>query len=225
MGLFLYDLVAQPVPAGATALGRSGRGLTMSELHRGDSEIALMPARPEIKDLHSRTERSVRRFRDKQFVGYIWLALAGYDEDEVRCTIHSISPRFDCVRLRPRTYFQNIAWVEHHDIWNGANEFLRNRGVRYSCSRITRFNVASRNAHARLGAQPYRQRIVSAGVVIRVDARDGKAHMSTCPLARKIVFACAWTRHGLMVKAPDQRQPKRWLPPAPDGSGTPADSR
>ena len=36
-------------------------------------------------------------------------------------------------------------------LWNGANQFLQTRGIRYTFSRLTRFNVASRRAHAHLG--------------------------------------------------------------------------
>jgi hypothetical protein len=38
-------------------------------------------------------------------------------------------------------------------LWNGANRVLRERAVRYTFSRVTRFNEASRRAHARLGAR------------------------------------------------------------------------
>jgi hypothetical protein len=36
-------------------------------------------------------------------------------------------------------------------VWHGANETLSAQGVRYTFSRLTRFNTASRRAHAHLG--------------------------------------------------------------------------
>ena len=36
-------------------------------------------------------------------------------------------------------------------IWHGANAYLHERGIQYTFSRLTRFNVASRRAHAHLG--------------------------------------------------------------------------
>ena len=36
-------------------------------------------------------------------------------------------------------------------LWNGANKFLYPRGIRYTFSRLTRFNLASRRAHRHLG--------------------------------------------------------------------------
>ena len=36
-------------------------------------------------------------------------------------------------------------------IWHGANAYLHERGVRYTFSRLTRFNLASRRSHAHLG--------------------------------------------------------------------------
>ena len=38
-------------------------------------------------------------------------------------------------------------------IWGAVNRVLHERGIRWTFSRITRFNVASRNAHIRLGAR------------------------------------------------------------------------
>ena len=36
-------------------------------------------------------------------------------------------------------------------LWNGANAFLSSRGIRYTFSRLTRFNTASRRAHRHFG--------------------------------------------------------------------------
>ena len=35
--------------------------------------------------------------------------------------------------------------------WHGANAFLNQRGIRYTFSRLTRFNLPSRRAHSHLG--------------------------------------------------------------------------
>jgi hypothetical protein len=36
-------------------------------------------------------------------------------------------------------------------VWHGANRYLYDRGIRFTFSRLTRFNLQSRRAHAHLG--------------------------------------------------------------------------
>jgi hypothetical protein len=84
-------------------------------------------------------------------IGYIWLSFDQYEEDEVRCT-YLLSPRGQAV-----FDFDLFIFPEHRmglgfvGIWNGVNEYLRRRGIRFTFSRLTRFNLPSRRAHAHLG--------------------------------------------------------------------------
>jgi hypothetical protein len=154
LGLRVYDLVAQPVSAQAPEGPRRGQELTMRRLHPGDPEVNVMPARPEIKESRFRQGAiCLGAFRGPNFIGHIWFALSGYEEDEVRCTFETLPPAqtaFDFDLYIFPEYRMGRAFM---NVWNGANDFLRERGIRYTCSRIARFNTASRNAHARLGAR------------------------------------------------------------------------
>jgi hypothetical protein len=38
-------------------------------------------------------------------------------------------------------------------LWNGASEFLNRRGIQYTFSRLTHFNLASARAHEHLGSK------------------------------------------------------------------------
>ena len=38
-------------------------------------------------------------------------------------------------------------------VWHGANQYLNERGVRYTFSRLTRFNTVSRRSHLRMGCR------------------------------------------------------------------------
>src|SRR5271165_2833783 len=152
--LFVYEFLAQPIPDVPLLPPRLSKGLEMREIRAGDPEVARMPARPDIKE--SRFEQNaicLGAFQKSQFIGHIWFCFNAYDEDEVRCTF--VLPEgnqavFDFDLFLFPEYRMGLGFV---GIWNGANEFLRSRGIKCSFSRLTRFNLASRRAHMQLGAQ------------------------------------------------------------------------
>jgi hypothetical protein len=84
-------------------------------------------------------------------VGYVWFRFGPYDEDEVRCR-YLIEPAaqsvFDFDLYVFPEYRLGRAFAA---IWHHAIARLRAREIRYSFSRVTRFNVASRRAHSHLG--------------------------------------------------------------------------
>ncbi|MGO9516694.1 MAG: GNAT family N-acetyltransferase [Candidatus Korobacteraceae bacterium] len=152
--LFVYELLAQPIPDVPLLPPRLSKGLEMREIRAGDPEVARMPARPDIKE--SRFEQNaicLGAFQKGQFIGHIWFCFHAYEEDEVRCTF--VLPEgnqavFDFDLYVFPEYRMGLGFA---GIWNGANEFLRRRGVKLSYSRLTRFNLASRRAHRQLGAR------------------------------------------------------------------------
>ena len=152
--LYFYELLEQPIPEEPLLPPRLAKWLELREIHAGAPELAQMPARPDIKASRFRQEAiCLAAFLKDEFVGHIWFCFRAYQEDEVRCTFllpdekHSV---FD---------FDLYVFPEHRlglgfvGIWNAANAFLRSRGVHRSYSRLTRFNLASRQAHRRLGAR------------------------------------------------------------------------
>ena len=152
--LYFYELLVQPIPEKPLLPSRLSRALEIREIAFGDPEIARMPARSDIKE--SRFKQNaicLGAFQKNQFIGHIWFCFDAYEEDEVRCTFvlpEGTGAVFD---------FDLYLFPEHRlglgfvGIWNGANEFLRSRGVKFSFSRLTRFNLASRQAHMQLGAR------------------------------------------------------------------------
>jgi len=152
--LYFYELLVQPIPEKPLLPSGLSRALEMRQIASGAPEIALMPARPEIKE--SRFKQNgicLGAFQKSQFIGHIWFCFNAYDEDEVRCRF--ILPEgnqavFDFDIFLFPEYRMGLGFV---GIWNGANEFLRRRGIKCSFSRLTRFNLASRRAHMQLGAR------------------------------------------------------------------------
>jgi len=152
--LYFYELLVQPIAEYPLIPNKLSKALEIREIHHGDPEIAVMPARPDIKESRfSQNAICLGAFHKDAFVGYIWFCFRAYEEDEVRCTF--VLPEGNQAVFD----FDLYVFPEHRmglgfaGIWNGANEFMRSRGVKFSFSRLTRFNVASRRAHLRLGAR------------------------------------------------------------------------
>jgi hypothetical protein len=149
-----YYLVAQPIPALAEPTCRPSSRTPITFVEATDPLTQAFPRPPHV---------IARRFRDgnhclvarsgDRFTGFLWLARDGYDEDEVRCRYELVRPA-ECVwdydvYVEPdfrigRTFAR---------LWDTANRHLADTGVRWSFSRISAFNLASLQAHCRLGLQ------------------------------------------------------------------------
>ncbi len=152
--LYFYELLVQPIPEGPLLADRYAKAFEIREIKRGDPEIAIMPARAAIKELRfAQKAICLGLYQKVKFLGHIWFCFGSYEEDEVRCTF--VLPQgeeavFDFDLYLFPEHRMGLGFVA---IWNGANEFLRRRGVRFSFSRLTRFNLASRRAHKHLAVK------------------------------------------------------------------------
>jgi hypothetical protein len=151
--LYCYEFVVQPLAVGERTPSRRGVSIELREIRRGDPEVALMPARPDIKERRfAHDALCLGAFRKGEFIGYIWFQFRAYEEDEVRCT-YVVEPADQAV-----FDFDLYIFPEHRmgtafvGIWRAASRYLEERGIRHTFSRVTRFNVASVRAHRRLGA-------------------------------------------------------------------------
>src|SRR5262245_29444679 len=85
--LYVYEIMVQPISSKPLLPAGLARHLEVREIRRGDPEIDLMPARPEIKlSRFAQNAMCLGVFKRGQFIGYIWFCFGRYDEDEVRCT-------------------------------------------------------------------------------------------------------------------------------------------
>lgn len=152
--VYCYDLMMQPVPDAELLARRHRQRLMLREIRNGDPEVDLMPALDHIKKTRfAQHAVCLGAFRGETFVGYIWFSFRRHEEDEVRCT-YELSPPgeavFDFDLYIFPAHRMGLAFA---GIWNEANRYLRSRGIRHSYSRLTRFNLPSRRAHAQLGAK------------------------------------------------------------------------
>lgn len=149
--LVRYQFVAQPVSMGA-AFATAGK-LVVRRAYQADPLLLELPRPPGVIE---------RRFREGhvcfvaevagRLAGCLWLAEDFYLEDEVRCCYRwedEAAAAWDYdVYIRP-DHRLSRAFMR---LWQTAHQYLTERGVRRTFSRISAFNPASLSAHRRLGA-------------------------------------------------------------------------
>jgi hypothetical protein len=87
-----------------------------------------------------------------RFGGFIWISRQCYEEDEVRCSYRLDDPQrcvwdFDVYVPPELRMGRTLA-----RLWQHVDALLAAEGVAWSLSRISAFNRASQQSHARLGA-------------------------------------------------------------------------
>lgn len=151
--LFAYDLMVQPIAGAPLLERRSGSSLLVRQIQAGDAELAQMPVPPAV--IQARQEQDATClgvFKQGTMIGYMWFCERRYREDEVRCD-YLLEPAaqsvfdYDFYILPQHRMGRGFA-----ALWDGANQHLGARGMRFTFSRVSRFNTASRRAHQHLGA-------------------------------------------------------------------------
>lgn len=156
-----YYFVAQPT-AQATTPARSGLhraalpergGAFTIRLASGGADVPLTHPRPRavICRRFAQGAQTLQAWRGEQLAGFLWFLPNAYQEDEVRARYRLASPQslwdFD-VYVAPEYRLGPL----FRRLWSEAHVMMRSQDVRWTCSRISAYNPASRGAHARLGA-------------------------------------------------------------------------
>lgn len=152
MGLFHYELMVQPIHEKALLPKKMGANLSMREITKDDPEMQYMLAPKEMLELRFQQDaKCLGCFRHDKFLGYIWICFERYREDEVRAD-YSLEPRAVSVFDFDLYVFPDSRLgIGFAGIWDGANRYLRERDIKYTFSRLTRFNTESRVSHKHLG--------------------------------------------------------------------------
>ncbi len=152
--LRFYDLVAQAVADDFVLPPRRRAAFDIREIGRDDPALALIPATPDVLAFRFQQPTvCLGAWSKDRLVGYLWLCLGPYEEDEVRCQF-VLAPEaetawdFD-VYVFPE-YRVGFAFAA---LWEGAHAYLRDRGIRFTLSRIARTNVDSQRAHRHFGLE------------------------------------------------------------------------
>jgi hypothetical protein len=151
--LVKYVYWAQPVPAQPLMPARR-TAATIGLLRRGDAELAQIPRDARLVDLRlANGDICLGAVRDGQLIGYMWLSIGPYEEDEVRA-------RFEPAPEGRAAWDYDIFLVPEERggllfarLWDAAYGLLRERGYRWCISRISAFNLASSASQERMGAR------------------------------------------------------------------------
>lgn len=153
--IHIHDWVVQPIAAESLLPDRFARSFETREITRGDPVIDSMPIRPEI--LESRLRQNTKCLgtynKKGKMIGYIWVSFDSYEEDQARCTFFLLPSEKSVFDFDLRIYPEYQMGIGFAALWSGVNKYLYQRGVRYSFSRVDRFNQASAKAHSHLGCK------------------------------------------------------------------------
>jgi hypothetical protein len=150
-----YYLYRQPVAVKTIIPERRGKNITVRQIDPTDSNAFADFPRPGtvIGQRFGQGAVCFAAYIEDRFVGYVWLNLGDYTEDEVRC-IFSPQPE-DTTAWDYDVYVEPSArnGFIFPKLWQAANDYLNHSGVAWSLSRISAFNVQSQRSHERLGAR------------------------------------------------------------------------
>lgn len=152
--IFYYELMVQPVLEKPLAPPNLTRSYEVREISEGDEIIAKMPPPSHIiKHRFLQDVVCLGLFSKGKFIGYLWLCFGPYQEDEVRCTFIPL-PEDQAV-----FDFDLYLFPEHRlglgfvALWDNANRYMISRGIRFTSSRVSRFNTVARKSHRHLGCK------------------------------------------------------------------------
>lgn len=165
IALYRYLFFAQPVPAEAPpAPRRAARFPAVREVGPQDALCAHFPRAPAvIEGRYAQGSHCLAAEQDGEFIGYLWLQLGPYLEDEVRCRFvpgpeGRAAWDYDIFLVPERRLGRGFVYL-----WQAANDFMRERGIRWTISRVSAFNTQSIRSHQRLGA-----RLLGSAIFLKV---------------------------------------------------------
>ncbi len=165
-GLYPYEFLVQRVPA---------TGLLPAALAKNIAAERLVPGHPLLMHVSAPASEVAHRFaagaqgvaatRKAKLLGYAWWCGREYFEREVRCTFVLAGSGRDVFDFDVYVLPEQRMGLGFMAVWHVLVQQMRESGVASSYSRISRFNVASRRAHLRLGARP-----IGRAVFVRLGA-------------------------------------------------------
>jgi hypothetical protein len=152
LGVYAYEFMVQPIREEPILPLAFAKRFEFREIHKADPIVEAMPARPEIKAARfEKGARCLAAFSKGSLLGYLWFCVGEYLEDEVRCRYRMVDRERSVFDFDLYIMPQYRLGVGFGATWHGANQYLWSQGVRYTFSRLSRFNVASRRSHDHLG--------------------------------------------------------------------------
>src|SRR3989344_712062 len=170
-----YYLFAQPVPTAMLLPPSRGRSIEIIPIPPGDPVInGIDRPKAVIGERFRQGAICLGAFKSNDLIGFLWFVIGPYEEDEVRCRFVPLPEGqaawdFD-VYLDP-AYRTGLAFGR---LWDEANAYLRQRGVGWTMSRISAFNLTSIRSHKKPGA-------IKVGSALYLRAGKYQMTLSTLP--------------------------------------------
>ncbi len=154
-GIVSYLLVTQPLGRPGAPRLRPDPACEVGKAMERDEVCAAFPRPVAVNRRRWQQGAACYAARVRgRFAGTLWIQRERYAEDEVRCDFVLSRPAESCwdfdVYVEPEFRLGRTM----ARLWQRAEDDLVAEGVRWSFSRISRFNAASLRSHARLGARP-----------------------------------------------------------------------
>ena len=151
-----YRVVAQPVAAGPFYPAGRTSAITIRRAPPGDPALTKSVARPpgEIRQRFDSDGICLLAEKRGEVVGYLWLLFGAYPEPEDRCLIVPWPPGRVAWDLDVFIMPNERLGPAFTRLWDAANALLRERGIDWTLSRISTYNVPSLAAHRHLGSLP-----------------------------------------------------------------------
>ncbi len=153
LSIYRYYFVAQPVPDAALLAPGRGATIAVRQLVEHDPALQALPVEERVVAARYRHDAiCFGAFRGETVIGCLWLCFDRYVEDEVASVFMP--------RPSDRAAWDFDLWIDPKyrigfafaRLWDSAYAYLRERGYRWTVSRISAFNAVSLNSHAKLGA-------------------------------------------------------------------------
>jgi hypothetical protein len=152
--LHKYYFIAQPVAAQPLLSGGRGAAIEVREVAQFDPLVRAFPRPAWVMPYrYGQGAVCLAAFKDASCVGFLWMLLGPYREDEVRCRYIPLPQGAAAWDFDVYVYPEHRNSLVFLRLWDEANRYLAARGVRWSLSRISAFNPGSLSSHARMGAR------------------------------------------------------------------------
>jgi uncharacterized membrane protein YdjX (TVP38/TMEM64 family) len=151
--IYRYILVSQPIPNYPLLPHRRGQSIDIKLITSMDKALLDLPLTYDV--LNFRFEQGAvcfGAFKNGSIIGCLWLCMDRYNEDEIRCRFIPRPTGQVCWDFDVYVVPEHRSGIAFARLWDVANGYLRKRGIRWSMSRISAFNIASLAAHERLGS-------------------------------------------------------------------------
>jgi hypothetical protein len=147
-----YYVVAQPVAERKLLPEKRGNSISVLQIDHDNWLISQLPRpRDEIARRFAGGAVCFLATREDRIIGHLWVTQSPYREPVHRCMF--------APQPSGRTAWDFDMWIAPDErlglafsrLWDQCNSYLRERGIAWTCSRVSAFNPASLKAHERLG--------------------------------------------------------------------------